>query len=142
MLKKRQLRKILIESLHSLPINEQHNMTVSTEKFFKKCQLPTPLGRYIMNQTQSHSTLSLYQKWGLQSYNKINCTQLAPVLETISHEFKCFTLFLNHSIHHNKDKNYQIPKDVVFNLKNLVWIELNRDFMFNGLIYIHPPDSK
>ncbi|OTF84054.1 hypothetical protein BLA29_004463, partial [Euroglyphus maynei] len=141
MLKKRKYRDKLLKSLHSQTIDIQHNLTVSKEKFFKKCHLATPLGQYpnriISNKDYFSSTL-MHPNWDLQSYNRINCSSLNPIYETISYEFKCFTLFQNRTAY--QDINYQIPKDAAANLKYLAWIELNRDFMFNGLIYIHSPE--
>lgn len=144
---------MLVGSLHTLPLDQQHNMTVSAAMFLKGCQVPTPLGR-IAKGTKGAKLASrfndqLYSQWSsLQSYDMINCEEFSPVVETISHDFKCFTLF--HSpqslrrdhAHGGGDSNYQIPKDVVGNLKYLAYITLNRDFMFNGLVYIHPPDCK
>lgn len=139
MLKKRKFRDMLLQSLYSQPINKQHQLTVSSSMFFKQCQLPTPLGRHMRSQKNKHYLL---QWWDVQSYNRINCTKLGPILETISYEFKCFTLFLNQSVRLGHDSNYEIPKDVAANLKYLAWIRLNRDFIFNGLIYIHSHESK
>lgn len=149
MLKKRKHRDKLIKSLLSQTIDKQHELTVSSTKFFKLCQLATPLGQLIGPQIDQFSIKSFdFDNWDLKSnklnlkaaYNKINCSSLSTIQETISYEFKCFTLFLNRTAY--DDINYQIPKDVAANLKYLAWIELNRDFMFNGLIYIHSPESK
>ncbi|UXI14494.1 hypothetical protein NH340_JMT00437 [Sarcoptes scabiei] len=139
MLKKRKYRDKLIKSLLSQTIDKQHELTVSSTKFFKLCQLATPLGQLIGPQIDQFSIKSFdFDNWDLKSYNKINCSSLSTIQETISYEFKCFTLFLNRTAY--DDINYQIPKDVAANLKYLAWIELNRDFMFNGLIYIHSPE--
>lgn len=143
LLKKREMREMLLKSLHSLPINQQHLLTVSSDKFFKQCELPTPLGQYIQNKETDHETINFpqfYHSWNSRSYEKINCTSISPIVETISFEFKCFTLF-NQADDNDLDINYQIPRDVATNLKYLAWIQLNRDFMFNGLLYIHSPES-
>lgn len=140
MLRKRQYREKLISSLHSQTIDKQHELTVSADKFFKSCQLASPLNQY--SGLNSRNYFNHY--WDQLNY-KINCSSLGFIYETISYEFKCFTLFRNRSSLNNnyyKDINYQIPRDVAIYLKYLAWIELNRDFMFNGLIYIHSPERK
>lgn len=144
MLRKRQYREKLISSLHSQTIDKQHELTVSADKFFKSCQLASPLSQYSGLNSRSDFTSYMYnQNWEQLNY-KINCSSLGFIYETISYEFKCFTLFRNRSSLNNyyKDINYQIPRDVAIYLKYLAWIELNRDFMFNGLIYIHSPERK
>jgi len=53
MLKKHDMRTMLISSLHSLPISQQHQLTVKSDKFFRQCQVPTPL-------SSIHSKVRLY----------------------------------------------------------------------------------
>ncbi|KAI2805548.1 hypothetical protein BLOT_004546 [Blomia tropicalis] len=118
-------------------------MTVKSNLFFKDCQVPTPLGRIVNEKLfengKHHLMLESFTNWrDIHSYNTINCSQISPIIETISTDFKCFTLFHNQTIKIT-DANYQIPKDVAGYLKYLAWIKLNRDFIFNGLIYIHSP---
>lgn len=146
MLKKHELRELLVQSLHTLPLDLQHQLTVTSSMFFKQCQVPTPLAKDAFGRARSKGLhhlidIDFYNSWTLKSYEMINCTQISPVVETISFDFKCFTLFHNETFNVN-DQNYRIPKDVVGNLKNLVWIQLNRDFIFNGMIYIHQPECE
>ncbi|CAG2100138.1 unnamed protein product [Medioppia subpectinata] len=70
--------------------------------------------------------------------NRINCSAIADIVETISYDQKCYTLFYNNGNNYDKSK-YRINRDEAANLKNLAWIRINRDYMFNGLIYIHSP---
>lgn len=146
MLKRQEMRELLLNVIHSLPINQQHQMTVKSNLFFKDCQVPTPLGRIVNEKLfengKHHLMLESFTNWrDIHSYNTINCSQISPIIETISTDFKCFTLFHNQTIKIT-DANYQIPKDVAGYLKYLAWIKLNRDFIFNGLIYIHSPKCR
>ena len=184
-LKQHEFRDMLVQSLYALPIDQQHQLTVKSEKFFKQCQVPTPLANTIAktfdqrknkktinidNNIQSSSqqistiynnhqqqqkqqsnrlfNIEFYNAWKLKSYEMINCTEISPIIETISVDFKCFTLFYNETVN-NVNNNIdaisdkysnKIPTDVVSNLKYLAWIQLNRDFILNGLLYIHQPE--
>ena len=137
------IREQLLSVLQSLPIDQQHRFTVSASQFFTECQLPSPINRdpSKMSSTSSNQNNNFYQN---NNFPEMNCTQFSPIIETISYEFKCFSLFQNRTNLGGQrvPKNYDIPKDLLTNFKYLLWIQLNRDYMFNGFIYIHPHHSK
>ena len=136
-------RQQLLSVLHSLPLNQQHRLTVSSSEFFRECHLPTSsAGGYlqpntkIINGLPSSSTSSSF-------VNVIDCSRFGTIVETISYRYKCFSLFLQSPLESILDTSkYEIPQDVITNFKYLVWIKLNRDYIFNGIILIHPPDGK
>jgi len=126
LLRKKTYRDLLEGPLRRLPIHLQHKNTISAIQFFDTCELPTPIG---------------YQKGLTYNYKKINCSAISKIVETISYDRKCFTLFYNNEAKYDQN-NYKIKRDAASNLKYLAWIRVNRDFIYNGLIYIHPPKGK
>ena len=123
LLRKKTFRQLLEEPLRKLAINTQHKLTINSAKFFDKCEVPTPIG---------------YQTGLSYSYTKINCSVISKIVETISVDKKCFTLFFNNERNFNHN-NYKIKRDSAANLKYLAWIRINRDYILNGLLYIHSP---
>ncbi|XP_054166032.1 uncharacterized protein LOC128963542 [Oppia nitens] len=123
LLRKKAFRQLLEEPLRTLPIHLQHQYTINANNFFDKCEVPTPVG---------------YQKGFTYSNTKINCSAISKIVETISYDTKCYTLFYNNVENYDQNK-YKIKRDMAANLKYLAWIRLNRDYILNGLIFIHSP---
>jgi hypothetical protein len=126
LLKKKIYRDLLEEPFKRLPIHLQHKSTINAIQFFDRCEIPTPVG---------------LEKGLTYVYKKVNCSAISQIVETISFDRKCFTLFFNNEAKYDTN-NYKIKRDAASNLKYLAWIRINRDFIFNGLIYVHPPKGK
>ncbi|KAJ6217415.1 hypothetical protein RDWZM_008572 [Blomia tropicalis] len=134
LLESNQVKQLLLNTLHMFSISEQHQLTVKADQFFYQCQLPF---KYNFNRK-----MNLYPSFmEVRGSGAINCSQFSEIVETISYNMKCFTLFMNHTIDsETRQFSYEILRDVAANFKYLVLMQINREYISNGYIYLHAPD--
>jgi len=134
----------LLKAIHRLPIDQQHRYTVSAAEFFTQCHLPTAI-----EQSHQYRRPLQYLDQDLPTYlphqrsSFLNCSDFSSIRETISYDAKCYSLFMNgsNSGETTRRMNFDILRDVMINLKYFAWMQINRDYLANGFLLIHPNDS-
>ncbi|CAG2103926.1 unnamed protein product [Medioppia subpectinata] len=107
--------------LSNLTLEEQLlNGTIGANRFFNECKVLIP------------RAMSLSDTW-------IDCDLIAPVVQSISIQSKCFTMFSQNLSQLADNDKYRVDHDVMFrdSAFALIWFGLNVRYLQEVTIYMH-----